>query len=314
MARSLPCVDWLAVVYLSLTGALLLVGWGDGWVYQAGVVLHFGIAVVILTLGTARSLPTPIQQVRETYPIFLILLFYAEVDLYVKLLHDSAGYDVLVRSWDAWLFGGHPHLYLSEWLSGRFWAELFHLFYLSYYFLLIGGFLATWSYWPDRFPRFAFVVTGMFASFMGIFMAFPVAGPLVESGIDIVTDGWFPQLVAWLYVPLRANGIATGAFPSSHVGMSVGIVCLLGLRQWWSRTALWGLVLGIAVSTTYGYFHYAIDAVAGGLTGGLLYLGWTHFYTFVERRLSVSEVDQRAPMQSSSGAGPAAADRKPTSM
>lgn len=295
MDRSLPCIDGLAVVYLFFTGGLLLLGWESGWVYRAGVVTHVGTALGIIALGWAPSLPPVVREIRQTYPILLLLLFYAEVDLYVKLLHEPPGYDALVQSWDALLFGGHPHVYLSKFLSGRIWSELFHFFYVSYYALVVCSFFFVWSRRPSKFPRFSFVVTGMFASFMLIFMAFPVAGPLAEGSISINTSGIFPRIVSWIYAPLRMNGIWTGAFPSSHVGMSVGIVCMIRSQSSWARFLQWALVCGIAVSTTYGGFHYAIDAVAGGITGWGLYRIWSWIFVRVRASLAskVQTVDER---------------------
>lgn len=284
MSRSLSCVDGLAVLYLGGTAALLALGWDQGGIYRLGVGLHVGLILGILALRSARTLPCPLRQGRALYPLLLLLLFYVEVDLYVALLHDPPGYDALVRAWDAGLFGAHPHVVLPRWLSGRLWREAFHLLYLSYYLLVTGSFLAVWNWWPAQFPRFAFVTTGMFASFMVLFVLFPVTGPLGTPGTEIASGGVAPRLVAWLYAPLRANGIATGAFPSSHVGMSVGIACLLRPRAWGWRAALWALVLGIAASTVYGQFHYAVDAVAGGVTGALLYLGWAKGYALLTGR------------------------------
>ena len=74
----------------------------------------------------------------------------------------------------------------------------------------------------------------------------------------------------------------TAAFPSSHVGVTT-VVMLLALR-----TRSKGLIFTIlpfyilmCLSTVYIYAHYAIDAIAGLLTGILLYFAlkaiWKRF-------------------------------------
>lgn len=283
MHRSLRCVDGIVVGYLLGTGLLLVPGYSSGWIYPLCVALHGLVAVGIIFLGRADSLPSPLQIIRETYPLLLLLLLYGETDLLVGLWHEAPGFDGLVQQWDLWLFGGHPHQHLYQILSGRIWSELFHFLYLSYYILLIGSFLTIWRRHPRVFPRFAFVVTGVFTSFVAIFIAFPVAGPLSSPGVSFITVGVFPKLVAHLYAPLAIDGIHAGAFPSSHVGMSLAIALLLAPRRWWARIALGGLILGIAVSTVYGRFHYAIDAVVGLLAGGILYLLWNEIYNALQR-------------------------------
>lgn len=281
--------------YLGGTGLILLFGWSEGAVYQVGALLHFGVILGIVLLKSGTSLPAPFRWIRDAYPIFLLLIFYGEVDLFVKLLHDAPGYDALVRTWDAALFGGHPHIVLSQKLSGRMWVELFHFFYLCYYGLLGGAFAFVWARRPKRFERFAFIVTGMFVSFMGVFMLFPVAGPIADAGTSIMTGGWSTTLVALLYAPLQMNGIATGAFPSSHVGMSVGIVFLLRPHHRLAKWGLWTLVLGIAVSTVYGQFHYGIDALAGALAGVALYKGWDLLYSAFQGPLDIERAYHREP-------------------
>ena len=278
-SQFLRAVDVLATVYLVGTGVLLLPGCTSTWMYPLCIGLHVVAIVGIVTLARARSLPLPLQAIRDLYPVLLLLILYGEVDLLVKLVHDPPGFDAMVQQWDHWLFGGHPHRYLAVWLSGPGWREVFHLFYLSYYLLVVGAFFAIWLRKPASLPRFAFVVTGMFVSFLAIFVAFPVAGPLSAPGVSLMTDGLFPSLVAQIYAPLTVNGIHSGAFPSSHVGMSVGIALLLAPRSWTSRIGLGLLVLGITASTVYGHFHYAIDAVAGLLAGGILYVVWDRLYT-----------------------------------
>lgn len=292
---SLRGVDALAVGYLAGASVPLAAGCATSWVYPLCIALHVLGGTGIVALARARSLPPSLRVVRALYPLGLLLVLYGEVDLLVQLLHEPPGFDALVRRWDRGLFGVHLHHHLFRWLSGTAWREFFHLLYLTYYGLLVGAFVGVWWCRPRTLPRFAFVVTGMFVSFIALFVAVPVAGPLATPGVSLMTDGVFPSVVAWVYTPLTVNGIHTGAFPSSHVGMSVGVVLGLAPRRWWARLGLWGLVLGIAVSTVYGRFHYAIDAVAGVLAGGLLFVVWSRLYTAFTSRRAVAVERTDAP-------------------
>lgn len=310
MVSSLRWVDRLAVGYLLGTAVLLLPGLSTAWVFSLCVGLHLAGVVSIVALSRADLGSPLLRGIREMYPLLLLLVLYGEVDLFVQLYHEPPGFDRLVYQWDQWLFGASPHLYLSQWLDGRMWTEVFHLLYLSYYLLLICAFSAVWWSRPTAMPRFAFIVTGMFISFVAIFVVFPVAGPLIQPDISLTTEGVFPSLVAWIYAPLTMNGIQAGAFPSSHVGMSVGIAFLLAPRRWWGRLALAGLVLGIAVSTVYGRFHYAIDAVAGIAAGGILYVVWARLYTYLQDEPALSSATRPSEPAIEPAAPSAAVSRK----
>lgn len=309
MTSSLKYVDGLAVAYLVGTGMVLLAGSFISWVYLFSAGLHVVGVAAIVAVRRARS-PSPLlRAVREMYPLLLLLILYGEVDLFVRLFHEPPGFDAFLSTWDQWLFGGHPHLYLDQWLDGPVWTELFHLLYLSYFLLLIGAFLFVRRAHPGSYGRFAFVVTGMFVSFIAAFVAFPVAGPLVEPHISLNTSGVFPRIVSWVYAPLTLNGIHAGAFPSSHVGMSVGIALFLAPRRWWGRMGLGVLVLGIAASTVYGRFHYAIDAVAGLVAGVVLYVVWMQIYTFLESRQRTHPDPQEAKRHVEPVASPVAREQ-----
>ena len=56
------------------------------------------------------------------------------------------------------------------------------------------------------------------------------------------------------------------------------ILLLLRRRAPWVRTGLLLVISGLAVSTVYCSFHYAIDALGGLITGPLFYLFWSWVY------------------------------------
>ena len=136
-----------------------------------------------------------------------------------------------------------------------------------------------------------------------IFVLLPVTGPqfyYLAVGTEKIAAGVFPDLGNWflthaermeapgwsdgffhhlLSIAHDAGERPTAAFPSSHVGITTVLVMLA------LRTRSKGLIFTIlpfyilmCFSTVYLYAHYAIDAVAGLLTGVALYYSLSHLY------------------------------------
>jgi membrane-associated phospholipid phosphatase len=77
----------------------------------------------------------------------------------------------------------------------------------------------------------------------------------------------------------------TAAFPSSHVGVTT-ILMMLALRTR-SRRLIYGMLpfyVLLCLSTVYIYAHYAIDAIAGLVTGVAVY----YVLCFVYQRFHLS--------------------------
>ena len=83
------------------------------------------------------------------------------------------------------------------------------------------------------------------------------------------SDGFFYHL---LDITHDAGERPTAAFPSSHVGVTT-VVMLLALRTRSIRLILTILPFYVLMcfATVYIYAHYAIDAIAGLVTGLIFY-------------------------------------------
>lgn len=269
-------VDKLSLAYLSITGFIFLF-----YAYEGIQYLQFGVAhgvclVVIFWLVRQEYLPPPMPVLRYCYPVLLLMLVYFEVQMFSELIYDSNfNYDTIVKQWDVALFGFNPHLHWHKRMPGRFWAELFHLLYLLYYPLLVGSFLWVWKYRVEDYPRFAFVYLGMFLTFIVIFILFPVYGPMDYRGARFDELSYFSRVINILFSIGESNG---GAFPSSHVGQSVGIYLLLRPMSLRMKMLLGGVITGIGLSMVYCSIHYAVDAVTGLFTGWILYVAWNYVY------------------------------------
>lgn len=211
--------------------------------------------------------------------------------------------DHLFASWEQSIFGCQPSLLFSQAVPYGWFSELMCMGYVSYFPLIA---LVTLYYFFQRYKEFqmaTFVILSSFYVYYFIFVLLPVTGPqfyYLAVGTEKIAAGVFPDLGDWflthserMAAPGWADGFfyhlleithdagerPTAAFPSSHVGITTVLVMLA------LRTRSKGLIFTIlpfyilmCFSTVYLYAHYAIDAIAGLLTGVALYYALCHLY------------------------------------
>ena len=278
--------DRLILWYLGGVFALTFVGSYYGLSYLFTALAQLVMIIVVLRVSDRSAFSGPRAWLRWFYPLLLLLPLHYEVELVGTLFHSGTVYDELVKGWDRWLFGGHPHRYLADELPGPWWREIFHFLYLTYFPIIIGGYWYAWRRGrkaaqqaggeiSPEFLRYAFVFMGTFLTYMLIFILFPVVGPLDDRFLRFYGIGILGPVIDLLYA---AGDSAAGAFPSSHVGEAVVVYLLLRPRLPVVRAIAITVIAGLAVSTVYGSFHYGIDPVAGLLTGPLFYLFWSWIY------------------------------------
>ncbi|TVQ28508.1 MAG: hypothetical protein EA383_00400 [Spirochaetaceae bacterium] len=285
-----PCAaDIVTSVYLIGASIILATQWNSGADYRTAVTQNLLLCVVLwgtwywvgrADSGGQRRYPEvlhAIRVIRMFYPLVFIGLAYVQIGLFARMIFGpDFTFDPMVERWDAVFFGLSPHMWFHRVLPGRFWAELMHFLYVLYFPLLGGSFLFVIAKRRSDYERFAFVFLASFLSFVAVFIAFPVTGPLEYR------EGLFPDTVVFsnLVDYLFSFGIPDpgGAFPSSHVGQSV--VVLLLLRP--LSRPMYGLVVfvivGIGVSMGFASVHYQIDALAGVPAGIGLYYLWNSVY------------------------------------
>lgn len=268
--------DRLAILFLVLSGFFLLIHSPAGFAYLKYGLANLLLAGVIWVLAKNDPEMLLLRLLRVCYPLAVIFFTHLEVELFIHILYGKDfTFDSLVESWDALLFGANPHLHFHSVLPQGYWAELWHLFYVSYYPLLVGSILWMWVRRPDDFSRFIFIYLGIFLSFVVVFSLFPVIGPL-DYRVGIFEG---KSVLAAIVDTLFHIGAPDGAaFPSSHVGLSTGIYLLLRPMKPVVSTGIVIIILGIGISMVYASIHYAIDAVAGLIAGWLLYHVWDTLY------------------------------------
>ena len=259
VGRKLTATTVLAA-YLALSGVAAVVGLASGRTSAWLLAVHLAALALAISVAGARAR----HPIIDWLPIAAVPLLYAELP---DILLGSDLHDGVVQEWEAAWFGASPaHVAAARW-PFAIMSEVLHAAYLSYYAIIVVPPLVL--YLSHRRKDFEQTVAGLIATFavcFVIFIAFPVAGPRYAwAPPPGIFDGPVRRTVLRL---LEAGSSRGTAFPSSHVAVAVA-QSAMAFR--WSRR--FGAGVGVvtvllALGAVYGGFHYAIDAVAGGLIGG----------------------------------------------
>jgi membrane-associated phospholipid phosphatase len=261
--------DKVVIGYCLLMDVLILVltrplgRFYDEFTFYAGMAL---IAFFIVRLvDPSRSRLSAF--VRLLYPAIMFTFFYRETGHLMFLVHTHF-FDAQLTALEASLLGANPTLYIDRTLLNPWLTELFSMFYFSYYFMIPIFLLVV--FFKRRYDVIANFMAAstltFFLSYM-LFFIYPIEGPrwhFAGEYLHQVTGPVFRPLVEYVI----ANGaVRGGCMPSTHFG--IALVILLYTFRFSRKTAWWLLsaVIGLAIGTVWGRFHYVSDVVVGGLIG-----------------------------------------------
>jgi len=290
-------LDRLNLIYIALIVAVIAICGRriPTWPVCLASYAALGIVLAAFLKTTRRSIHPVIVFIRDWYTPFLFLFHYeftlplnqAFAPLYAPLVSRLAPgiplvaehfghrvyFDYLLLPVERWVCGGFlPSYAFAQAVSARWFGELMHLAYFSYYGYapLVCGIL--W-FRPRRDPfddaMFRVAMTLWVCFFF--FIVFPTGGPrqfLGSEGMNL--NGGY--LFAWIMKYLFQYGeIPSGAFPSSHV--AAALAALLAAYRHSKRLFAWLVVpfILLCLSTVYVGEHYAIDVPVGFAAGGILY-------------------------------------------
>ena len=297
--RGLLAVEWIALGYLVLTLLMMAAVWDQ--LVNPEEMIKGRIRFVLVTLavwGVYRLFPCRLTMFLRIMVQMLFLSWWYP-DTY-ELNRVLPNLDHVFAGWEQAVFGCQPALLFARKVPWGWFSELMCLGYVSYFPLmtLLLVYYFVWRY--QEFQKAAFVMLGSFFAYYVVFVLLPVTGPqfyYLAVGTDKIAAGLFPNLGDWflthserMAAPGGSDGFfyhlldlthdagerPTAAFPSSHVGMTT-VVMLLARRtrsRWLVFTMLPFYVL-MCFSTVYILAHYAIDAIAGLITGVACYFATT---------------------------------------
>lgn len=298
--RGIWAVEWVVIAYIVFT-LLLMVSWWNQLVNPMEML--YMRARVLLCMGAMwllyRWRPCKLTRLTRVTGLMITLSwFYPDTYEVNRVLPNL---DYLFAGWEQQLFGCQPSLLFSQVCPWGWFSELMCLGYVSYFPLMV---LLLLYYFFRRYEEFnmaSFVLISSFFIYYTVFVLLPVTGPqfyYLAVGTDKIAAGIFPNLgdyflthsermaaPGWsdgffyhlLDITHDAGERPTAAFPSSHVGVTT-VIMLLAIHAR-SKALVFSMLpfyILMCLSTVYIYAHYVIDAIAGLLTGVLIYVVSRH--------------------------------------
>ena len=301
-ARGLLAFEWVAIGYLLITLLMIAIMW-DKLVSPAEMLKgRAQFLLVTLACWAIYFLWPSRLMIFVRVLVQMAFLGWWYPDTY-ELNRSLPNLDHLFAGWEQSLFGCQPSLLFSQDVPYGWFSELMCLGYVSYFPLMLITYLYYFFKRYQEFQMAAFVMLASFFAYYVIFILLPVTGPqfyYLAVGTEKIAAGIFPNLGDWflthserMAAPGWSDGFfyhlldlthdagerPTAAFPSSHVGVTT-VVVLLALRTR-SKGLVWTVLpfyILMCLSTVYIYAHYAIDALAGLITGIIAYYAFLRLY------------------------------------
>ena len=293
--KGLFTMEWVMLGYMAITVITMLFTYTK--LVNPEAMLWGRLRVLAMTAAlwaVYRMVPCRItKMVRIIAQLALLAWWYPDT---CEINRMFPNLDHIFAGWEQELFGCQPALYFAKALPWAVVSELMSMGYFMYYPMIA---LVTFYYFFCKYheaERATFVLLTSFFIYYVIFIYVPVVGPTFyydAVGIRDITHGIFPAMGDYfnthtdcLPTPGYTDGVfyqlvedaksagerPTAAFPSSHVG--VGTVCMLLIWHAGNRKMLYVMLpfyVFLCMATVYIQAHYLIDALAGLVSGVIIY-------------------------------------------
>lgn len=269
-------VDFICLGYLALIGFLLIFFHKNVHGWLRFVAIHALIIFVILELvRSAEKKPQlKILWILRTFYLILVILFcWNEMNGLLLMFYGDFWMSNVVIRIDKFIFGVHPTLWVQQFY--RPWLdELMYALYSGYYLFtpIVSVTLFIKKKKEETLAGLSIASLAYLSNYV-LFYILPAVGPqhvgLLQELSLAHSTGYFFGAATRL---IQANGGVMGAaFPSSHI-TGVVVWTLVAFRyQRKLAYALMPLAVGVAVSTVYLGYHYAVDPLSGFIWGAICF-------------------------------------------
>lgn len=279
-------IDFLFLGFLLVTTILLVCSWNQtenvvDLLLTRGIIFVVSLGFIFLNPIVKSAL---FNLLRNIYPVLFAGYFYTETVHYNKLFFDNL--DWIFIQMDQWLFGFQPSIQFSKSFSSPWFAELMYFGYFSFYFIILGFIFIMYFKRKFLFIENSYKLAFSLLFFYLIFALFPSAGPQFYFDVPeraVPTNGYIFQQI--MHAIQDGAEQPTGAFPSSHVGVTAVILLLSRKIVPFFFKICVPLTIILILSTVYIKAHYAVDAIFGLLIAPIiLYLAdFVYHYQFKKK-------------------------------
>ena len=219
--------------------------------------------------------------VRYFLPFVFLSYWYPETFYFNNFIFDNLDHHFVKA--DQLLFGCQPSLEFSKRMSWSWFSELMYFGYFSYYFIFFGTALWFYFFCKKLVDRAIFVFVCSFYLFYVTFAILPVMGPqfYFPPPLNEIPDGYlFCKLMRFLQATAERP---TGAFPSSHIGISFTVVLFVMQHCRVLLKYILPLFMILVLSTVYIKAHYLVDVLGGLAVVAVTYPTVNSIYRKIEK-------------------------------
>lgn len=275
--NQLKLFDYVIIIFCLLTGIYITLGYNKLENIGIHILIRvLFISIVFLLILLQKSNLKFLYFLRNFYPLLFLGFLYSETDYYNNLLFEN--FDPFLVHIEELIFKTQPSLEFSKKIPYKWFSELMHLGYFSYYLITFGVPFSIYIKNRESFNKSMFIIILSFCFYYLTFVIFPSIGPqfFFTQSLNKLPDGYLFHKI--MNIIIKIGETETGAFPSSHVGMAVIFLILTwkNIRLYFRALMILSFVL--LLSTVYIHAHYVIDIIAGLISGFIFYLISNHIY------------------------------------
>ncbi|MBN1253640.1 MAG: phosphatase PAP2 family protein [Bacteroidales bacterium] len=281
--------DIVFFIFLTLTFLLIIVGSGKTENFQFLISIRIISAIIAILLIYFNDIKKSklLKLLRVFYPLIFTAYFYGETGYYNNIFFENL--DLFFVNLEQNIFNFQPSILFSQKYNMLWFSELMNFSYFSFYLLVIGIPVLLYAKSNKFFDKYYFILIFSFYTYYLLFAIFPVVGPQFYFPLDlrILPDsGIFHKIMFFI----QENGeTPTGAFPSSHVGISLIFVYIVYKEYPKLLYIVMLFAVLICFSTVYMKAHYVLDVVGGFISVPILYfIAEKTYLKFHEKSIQVT--------------------------